>query len=167
MPALGIFDAPELDTALARPPVREVRRLLRELGPGDRPSLAGACTGSFRLADAGCLHGHRATTSWWLSSLFHRRCPEVRLDMSRMVVESGTIVTSRRTLERRTRDRLGITPPQLVQQLRVERAHHLCRTTELSMQQVAHAVGYRNAATLPRLLRSRADLAVGAPVIVN
>lgn len=233
VPALGVFEEHEVQPALTRSASLVVRELLKGLEAENRPRLAGGCTGTFLLAEAGCLDGHRATTSWWLSELFAQRYPQVELDMTRMVVESGEILTAgaafahidlairivsdisprladlvaarlliderpsrsldaaaahlvrsdtlvseledwvrghlaesfnldavaqglgttRRTLERRTRERLGVTPLGLVRRVRVERATHLQRTTEQSMEQIAQAVGYRNAATLRRLLQ--------------
>jgi transcriptional regulator GlxA family with amidase domain len=60
--------------------------------------------------------------------------------------------TTRRTLERRVREELGVTPYALVKQLRVERAHHLRQTTALNLQKIAQMVGYQNAAALRKSL---------------
>jgi transcriptional regulator GlxA family with amidase domain len=69
------------------------------------------------------------------------------------------IGTSERTLQRLTSDVLGMSPLRFVQQMRAERARQLLRTTELSTQRVAEAVGYRHASSLRSLLRRSDDAA--------
>ncbi|MGW3134935.1 GlxA family transcriptional regulator [Streptomyces sp. NPDC001139] len=223
----GVIDA------LMREETQALRRALRAWA-GQGRELAAACTGTVILAEAGVLDDHQATTSWWMADTFRRRYPKVRLDMSRMVVHDGGIVTAgtafahidlaislvtrispqlaettaaalliderparsvgsalgyladtdhlvrdfeawtrhnlqrdisvaeaalalrttRRTLERRIRNTLGTTPYAVIRALRLERARHLQRTTDLSLDRIAAQVGYRDAATLGRLLKT-------------
>lgn len=232
VPSLGAgANATALEDALARDDIRLITDVLRD-GPIP-PAVAAACSGTFVLAQSGLLDGQVATTSWFLTSTFRRRYPQVSLDMSRMVVHSGRFITAgagfahidlalslvaglsrelaamaarylliderptpsldvaqnylgtidemltgfeswvrahlaepisiadaaaavgttRKTLERHTRERAGTSPHAIVQRIRAEQAVHLRRTTAMNMTQIARAVGYRNASTLRTLLR--------------
>jgi transcriptional regulator GlxA family with amidase domain len=62
---------------------------------------------------------------------------------------------SERTLQRATQRALGVSPVKFVQDLRVERAAHLLRTTDLSLEAISRQVGYEHANTLRVLLRER------------
>ncbi|MFD7610830.1 GlxA family transcriptional regulator [Streptomyces sp. NPDC059828] len=63
---------------------------------------------------------------------------------------------SERTLQRAVSRTLGTTPVRFVQDLRVEQATHLLRTTALPLPVIARRVGYENPSTLRLLLRTRA-----------
>jgi transcriptional regulator GlxA family with amidase domain len=65
------------------------------------------------------------------------------------------LATSKRTLARRIHEVLGKTPLAYVQDLRIERAVHLLKTSEHSVDQVAGLVGYADGVTLRTLLRKR------------
>jgi transcriptional regulator GlxA family with amidase domain len=69
--------------------------------------------------------------------------------------------TSERTLQRALRRTLGTTPVRFAQDIRIEQACHLLRTTELPMEAIAHRVGYENGNTLRILLRERRGVTAG------
>jgi transcriptional regulator GlxA family with amidase domain len=62
---------------------------------------------------------------------------------------------SERTLQRAVQRTMGTSPIRFVQDLRMERAIHLLRTTELSLETISRRVGYEQANTLRTLLRRR------------
>ena len=63
--------------------------------------------------------------------------------------------TSERTLARRLQSVLGKTPLSYVQDLRVERALHLLKTSDASIDVIAEQVGYGDGVTLRALLRRK------------
>jgi transcriptional regulator GlxA family with amidase domain len=65
------------------------------------------------------------------------------------------IGVSNRTLQRSVQRCLGTSPIRFVQDLRVEQASHLLRTSELSLEAIARKVGYEHPHTLRVLLRER------------
>jgi len=234
MPATLHMSAEPLLQALAGSEVREAGVVLRKWS-GRGALIATACIGTFVLAEAGLLDGEEATTTWWLSPLFRQRYPRVRLDESRILVQSNTMLTagaalshldlalalirraspelanltarylvvdvrtsqsiysipdhlahadpliqqferwargrlsegfsldqaaqalatSKRTLARRMESVLGKSPLAFFQDLRIERAVHLLRTTRASVDQIAAKVGYAEGVTLRTLLRRK------------
>ena len=65
------------------------------------------------------------------------------------------LATSKRTLARRMQSTLGKSPLAFFQDLRTERAVHLLRTSQASVDQIAAEVGYGGGVTLRALLRRR------------
>ncbi|SIT45975.1 AraC family transcriptional regulator [Paraburkholderia piptadeniae] len=68
---------------------------------------------------------------------------------------ADALATSKRTLQRRIESVLGKSPLSYFQDLRVERALHLIRTTHLDIEAIAAEVGYADGVTLRTLLRRR------------
>lgn len=56
--------------------------------------IASICSGAFLLAETGLLSGRAATTHWRLAERFRRRFADVDLQIERMVVDSGPVLTS-------------------------------------------------------------------------
>ncbi|MGW1492186.1 GlxA family transcriptional regulator [Streptomyces sp. NPDC002402] len=85
------------------------------------------------------------------------------LDEPVSVVDAArSLGVSERTLQRTVRRVLGTSPVRFVQDLRVEQASHLLRTTDLSLECIAGKVGYEHANTLRILLRERTGSTAGA-----
>jgi transcriptional regulator GlxA family with amidase domain len=79
-----------------------------------------------------------------------------RLDSGFSLDEAAdALATSKRTLARRLKDTLGKTPLSYFQDLRVERAVHLLKTTDHNIERIAAMVGYADGVTLRTLLRRR------------
>lgn len=76
--------------AAVPPGLRDALRAAHRRGA----QLAGLCLGSFVLAEAGLLHGRRATTHWSRAAAFARRFPHVRFDPDILYVQDGNIWTS-------------------------------------------------------------------------
>jgi transcriptional regulator GlxA family with amidase domain len=93
MPAISHLKPEPLVQALTSDEVREAGAVLRDWS--GRGALTGtACVGTFVLAEAALLDGEDATTTWWLAPLFRQRYPRVRLDETRLIVQSNAVVTA-------------------------------------------------------------------------
>ncbi|MEW2412483.1 helix-turn-helix domain-containing protein [Streptomyces sp. NPDC046866] len=73
----------------------------------------------------------------------------------RLVDAARAVGASERTLQRAVDKVLGVSPLRFAQNIRLEQAAHLLRTTDLPTEAVARRVGYENASTLTTLLRRR------------
>jgi transcriptional regulator GlxA family with amidase domain len=92
-PAINRIMPDPLLKALAGDEVREAGAVLRKWSA--RGALtAAACVGTFVLAEADLLDGEEVTTTWWLAPLFRQRYPRVRLDETRLIVQSNAVVTA-------------------------------------------------------------------------
>lgn len=93
LPAIGVKGGDDLVDILA---ARDARRIIPILGNlhDHGVVVAGACTGSFVLAEAGLLDARRATTTWWLGPMFRQRYPDVVLDLDQMVVRDERLITA-------------------------------------------------------------------------
>ncbi|MET8809757.1 helix-turn-helix domain-containing protein [Streptomyces sp. NPDC004546] len=73
-----------------------------------------------------------------------------------------SIGVSERTLQRSVQRALGTSPVRFIQDLRIERASHLLRTTDMSLEIISRKVGYEHPNTLRVLLRERTGKTVTA-----
>jgi transcriptional regulator GlxA family with amidase domain len=70
------------------------------------------------------------------------------------------IGVSERTLQRATSAALGFSPVEFAQEVRLDHAMFLLRTTQMSTELIANAVGYQSASTLRGLIKRRRGVGV-------
>ena len=90
---IGAPGPEEIEMRLAAPDARAASAWLahaRRRGA----TLASGCTGAFLLGDAGALDGRRCTTTWWLSGVLARRCPDAIVCADEIVVEDRGVWTA-------------------------------------------------------------------------
>jgi transcriptional regulator GlxA family with amidase domain len=90
MPALGVKTPQEIIDTVRE---HEALDLIRD-SHANGTELAGACTGTFFLAESGVLDGRLATTSWWLGPAFRSRYPAVLVDETRIIARDARITTA-------------------------------------------------------------------------
>ncbi|KQZ76710.1 AraC family transcriptional regulator [Sphingopyxis sp. Root214] len=56
--------------------------------------LASICAGAFLLAETGLLDSRTATTHWTYAEAFSQRFPQVALDIDRLIIDDGDIITA-------------------------------------------------------------------------
>jgi transcriptional regulator GlxA family with amidase domain len=89
------------------------------------------------------------------------RWARTRLTQGFSLDDAAKVVgASKRTLARRMQSVLGKSPLSYFQSLRVERAVHLLKTSNASVDEIATRVGYADGATLRNLLRRQLNLGV-------
>ena len=93
VPAIGFKMPGPLETALARSDVRDASDVLRQWSRRGA-TMSAACIGTFVMAESGLLDHQHATTTWWLAPMFRQRYPDVQLEESHMIVQSGRFVTA-------------------------------------------------------------------------
>tara|TARA_R110001592_G_scaffold93168_1_gene270754 strand:- start:13620 stop:14600 length:981 start_codon:yes stop_codon:yes gene_type:complete len=86
----------------------------------------------------------------WLKTACHEE-----IDIPQMAAKADMPV---RTFTRRFRRALGLTPNQYLQDIRIENGRELLKSTDLSIQDVAENVGYRDTAYFSRVFKARVGL---------
>jgi transcriptional regulator GlxA family with amidase domain len=86
---------------------------------------------------------------------FERWTREHLAEPFKMAEAAKAVGVSERTLQRSVQRTIGTSPIRFVQDLRIERARHLLRTADMSVESISRKVGYEHAHTLRVLLRER------------
>jgi transcriptional regulator GlxA family with amidase domain len=74
-------------------PVPRIVAAVREAADAGK-RVASLCSGAFQLAEAGLLHGRRATTYWAHAEELRRRYPQIDLQADVLYVQDGPYVTA-------------------------------------------------------------------------
>ncbi|MFT6986072.1 MAG: transcriptional regulator GlxA family with amidase domain [Psychromonas sp.] len=69
-----------------------IRGLLQQHYKG--ANICSACAGTFILAATGLLKNKQATTHWGLEALFRNKYPEVQLNIDKILINQGDIITA-------------------------------------------------------------------------
>lgn len=93
LPGAFVEDAPAMLAWVTQPALAPWLEVLRHRQATAMP-VAASCAGTWLLAEAGVLDHCHATTVWWLAPAFRERYPHVRLDVDRMVVSDGQVITA-------------------------------------------------------------------------
>ncbi|MEJ2405160.1 MAG: helix-turn-helix domain-containing protein [Candidatus Thiodiazotropha sp.] len=56
--------------------------------------IAASCYGTFVLAETGLLDGRRATSTWWLRSVFEARYPKIKLNVDQALIDGDRLITA-------------------------------------------------------------------------
>ena len=92
IPGLGLSDSQSIQERLRQPDaIRVAEAVHLHVKYGGK--VAASCSSVFLLHAAGVLHGHTATTSWWLAHQLQQLEPSCKVDASRMIVADGQIIT--------------------------------------------------------------------------
>ena len=93
LPAQGLSKAQSYRTRLSEPDAAQARDLAIATAKA-AGHVASSCTGTLLLASTGLLDRRRATTAWWLASVFAELFPAVMLDTSQLVLNDGGFTTA-------------------------------------------------------------------------
>jgi transcriptional regulator GlxA family with amidase domain len=122
----------------------------RYLVLGDRPSQAAAALPAL------------LASSDPVVAAFERHIREHLSEPIRVEEAASAIGVSERTLQRAMTSTLGLSPVRFVQEVRLDQAVHLLRTTSQTPAAIAAAVGYADAGTLRSLVRRRRNTTLSA-----
>ncbi len=89
----GFELVPGLDlSARLSPLALEVEVIRSHVAAGN--AVVSICVGAFLLAEAGVLHGRRATTSWMFAADLAERCPDTDVHSEQLVVTDAGVTTT-------------------------------------------------------------------------